>query len=163
MTKDDLEKNLDRVHEWIKAADQKVSIFLAFQGVVIVILMPYIQDLFSKYQSVCSVYRMPLVLGSVVLMSYGLLKSAMALIPRLKNHIKKSLIYFGDISAMKIEDFKKDLENMSEADYKQQLIEQIHVSSRIAAVKHKQFKDSVLLFILGLGLFILIYLVLNHG
>lgn len=45
--KNDAEKNLVRVHEWTRAADQKISIFLAFQGVLLTLLFPMI---FKSFQ-----------------------------------------------------------------------------------------------------------------
>ena len=54
LTKNDLETNLERVHDWIKSADQKVSIFLAFQGVVLTLLFSSIfswwDKIFSSFQ-----------------------------------------------------------------------------------------------------------------
>ena len=50
MNLEDYNKNLDRMADWIKAVDQKVSIFLAFQGIVLTGILPVIfKELISNY------------------------------------------------------------------------------------------------------------------
>ena len=110
LEKSDLETSLQRIHEWIKAADQKVSIFLAFQGIVITMLF---FDVFSWVKSNIlefSYFDFFLFISSIVLVGYSIYKSASAIIPRLKNHEgKKSLTYFGDIAKLELQDFKEKI------------------------------------------------------
>ena len=155
LNKDTLESILNRIHDWIKAADQKVSIFFAFQSIVVTLMVSNISALFSGV-----IYKIPLLLiillaFSIFLMFYGCFKSLQALIPRLKySDTNKSLIYFGDIAKLDFNDYNKAINNMNDKDYSEELIKQIYVSSRIATKKHEHFRDSLIISILGIIIFI---------
>lgn len=154
-----IEKKLDRVQGWIKAADEKVSIFLAFQGVVVSLLF---SSVFSwtkeNVKNLPCASRLFFITG-VVLVGYSLYKSISAIIPRLaKKGTKKSLTFFGDIAQFDLKDFKKAVENASENDYTEELIEQVHTCSGVAARKHGQFRDAIWTFIGGLIFLVTAYL-----
>lgn len=38
----ELENNLTRTQDWIKSADQKISIWIAFEGVLTTLISPYL-------------------------------------------------------------------------------------------------------------------------
>jgi len=155
----DLEQNLQRVQEWIKAADQKVSIFLAFQGAVISLFFSDTLNWLKVNLNQLSWLLATLSISGVVLIGYSVYKSVSAIVPRLKNHSgKKSLTYFGDIANLELNDFKKKIKGMSDADYEDELIEQIHISAKIAARKHFQFRDSIIMFFLGMFLLALTFI-----
>lgn len=165
MNKADLENNLNRVHEWIRTADQKVGIFLAFQGVVITIVIPKVMNWIFIELRILSWLDILVILIGLVLLFYGLIKSVCALIPRLnKNTKEKSPIYFGDIAEMNLSDFKRELTELNEKGYEDELIKQIHISARIAKTKHRQFRDSSISFLLGLAIlgFVYIFLTIPH-
>ena len=129
ITKETLETNLERVHEWIKAADQKVSIFLAFQGVVVALLFSDIFFWIKRSAIKMSSVSIILFIISLVLICFSFYKSAMAIIPRLKNHKgKKSITYFGDIASIGLDHFRKNIKEISKEDYDEELISQIHIS-----------------------------------
>ena len=159
LTKSDLEVNLGRVHEWIKAADQKVSIFLAFQGVVLTILFPTVFSwLMRHWVGLQSILQFLLIVGTILII-YSLYKSAMAIIPRLnKDEKRRSITYFGDIVKFKLEEFKNAIDLMSEKEYEQELIDQIYVSSFIAKRKHLEFRLALIIFFCGMLLLALSYL-----
>jgi hypothetical protein len=160
----DLEQSLQRVHEWIKAADQKASIFLGFQGVIISLLFSDIFYWLKGNMSQFSFYDVLFLISGIVLVGYSLYKSVSAIIPRLKNHNgKKSLTYFGDIARLELEDFRKKIKSVSGADYENELIDQIHISSKIAVRKHYQFRDSVITFFAGMVLLAFIYLLFKFA
>jgi len=155
----DLEQNLQRVQEWIKAADQKVSIFLAFQGAVISLFFADTLNWLKVNLNQLSWLLATLYISGVVLIGYSVYKSVSAIVPRLKHHSgKKSLTYFGDIANLELNDFKKKIKGMSDADYEDELIEQIHISAKIAARKHFQFRDSIIMFFLGMFLLALTFI-----
>lgn len=150
LEKIDLENNLNRIHEWIRAADQKVSIFLAFQGVVLTLLVPTVIQWFLKNFNELSSYSILLSITATTLLSCGIYKSATAIIPRLNSKSKnKSLVFFGDIATFTPQDYQKAVNRMSDKDYSEALLEQIYISAKIAATKHSQFRDSVILFLMG--------------
>jgi len=149
----DLENNLNRVHEWIRAADQKVSIFLAFQGVVITFLFPKLLSWSPRSLGSISWASILALLAGLIFLLYGLIKSVCALIPRLKKKTKgESFIYFGDIAEMNFGYFKKGLAKLDGKDYENELIKQIYISAKIAKTKHQQFGDSIISFLLGLAI-----------
>jgi len=159
LTKNDLETNLERVHDWIKSADQKVSIFLAFQGVVLTLLFSSIFSWATENLKDLSCKNMLLFISGTILVSYSIYKSTSAIIPRLaKDKKKKSITYFGDISKFDLGDFKKAIKETSADEYENELTEQIHISSKIAVRKHSQFRDAIFAFFGGMILLMLSFL-----
>ena len=142
--KNDLENNLNRIHEWIRAADSKVSILLALEGIVITLLL---SDGFTDYVKGIqyNYWNTIMVIASLVLLFVSAYKAVLAIIPRLKRKKKKaSLLYFGDVAQMDLKAYEKAMKEMSEDEYVEHLLEQTHISSAIATSKHKHFKDSTL-------------------
>ena len=157
LTKLEYEKNLERIHEWIRVVDQKIGIFLALQGVVITLFFPRLLSWLSDNYNRLNFLGWLFISIGVIYIFCALIKSILALIPRLKNSDKeKSITYFGDIAEMTFEDFKRELVNLNEKDYENELIKQIYISAIIAKEKHLQFRESIIGFIIGgaiLGLF----------
>lgn len=161
MNSDELEDNLNRIHEWLRAADQKVGIFLAFQGVVISLLFPKMAKWICINLLIFSWLEIILTIFGLVLLSYGLTKSVVALIPRLKKNLPKSIIYFGDIAEMRIDDFKEEISKLNGKRYEDELIKQIHICAIIAKKKHEQFRESIITFMSGLAVLGLIYILVT--
>jgi len=165
MNKSELEENLIRVQDWIKSADEKISIWLAFQGVFITLMAPYLfaQTFFVRLLTFCLPQILILVSG-LVFIGYGIFNAVSALVPRLKNSTgKKSLIYFGDISSLNLEEFKKELKLYSQSDYEEDLKKQIYISSKISSKKHKLFRDSIISFFIGILILALLFLMMILG
>ncbi len=159
LTKSELEKNLERIHGWVTAADQKVSIFLAFQGIILTILFERIFLWTKENLRDLQCRSIILLIFGIILITYSIYKSISAIIPRLtKDKKKKSITYFGDIAEYNLENFKKAVKETSEDEYENELIEQIHISSKIAKMKHSQFKDAILAFFCGMTLLALSFL-----
>lgn len=156
------EKILDRVQEWIKSVDQKVSIFLAFQGVVIALLIPKIQ--LSPFLNFKNPYYTPLgvilYMTSLLLLIFSCYKSISVIIPRLFKIGTQSITYFGDIASMRLSEYKKLLNKTNETEYQDELINQIHISAIIAKNKHEQFREAVILFCIGIILLLIQLLIL---
>jgi hypothetical protein len=155
---DTLEKSLERVHNWIRNTDQKVSIFLGFQGVLIGLLF---KDVFSwiwKNYFLLDCFLWSVLMISLGLLVYSLYESATTIAPQLKNHHKeKSPTYFHDIAGMKLEEYRKVIQNMDSDAYKQELINQIHISSGICAKKHFKLYRSITSFFASATLLVLVY------
>lgn len=159
LAKNDLETNLERVHEWIKSADQKVSIFLAFQGVVLALLFSGIFSWATENLKDLSCKNLLPFISGIILVSYSIYKSTSAIIPRLaKDKKKKSITYFGDIAKFDLGDFKKAIKETSTEEYENELTEQIYISSKIATRKHSQFRDAIFAFFGGMILLMLSFL-----
>jgi hypothetical protein len=165
--KADLENNLQRIHEWTRSADEKVSIFLAFQGIVLTLLF---ERVFSwtknNFTLLCNGYYVIAVIIALVLIAFSIHKSTSAIRPRLNGGKKKSIIYFGHISSLDSESFKKEVKNTNQNDYEDQLIDQIYISSKIASRKHTQFRDALICFLGGLAVLVIVFIIFslqNYG
>lgn len=163
----ELEKILDRTQEWIRAADQKISIFLAFEGIIIALIffpiLSWVKQLILQFDYLIFL----LIYLSSFLLLYGLVKMIFVLssILRIKQKKGNSFTYFADIALSKFEDYKNRVNTLTKKDYKNELINQIFISSDIAYRKHTHFKDSLLLFFLGFFLLFiaLIYFIYKYG
>lgn len=153
MKEEQLESNFQRVQEWIKSADDKVSILLAFDGVFLLYFVEKIlQRLLSAYQAgspyVASAYALAL-----ALFAWSIFKCLWVVYPRLRHRqVKGSLLYFRDISAMSYEVFSKDVDAMNVKSYKEALKQQIHACSLIAHKKFTAFKDAITLTVISFAL-----------
>ena len=160
MKKQDIENNLERIHEWIKSVDQKVSVFMAFQGIVLTLLFSEVFSWSKRHGHNFSCVDVVILITSIVLIGFSVYKSIAAIIPRLKNHKgHKSVTYFKDIAEFGLKDYKKKITEMSEEDYEDELIKQVHISAIISKKKHQEFRESIITFLLGMSLLVLIFLV----
>ena len=158
LTKQDLENNLRRVHEWTKSADQKISILMAFQGLYITALVAVLSKLYTKESTDLTTWQMLLVVGSIACLLLSFVKSLWALLPRLKSQEgKPSLTYFGDIAAITRDEFHQKIREATDELYMTDLTDQIYISSRIATTKHKHFRSSVILFVTTFALSLVLY------
>ena len=116
ITKDELENNLNRVHEWIRAADNKVSILLALEGIVITLLLSDSLASYAKsFQYNC--WNIVFIIASLVLLFISAYKAVLAIIPRLSRKRKKlSLFYFGDVAEMDLKEYNKALKELDESE-----------------------------------------------
>lgn len=162
MNNDKLRENLSTIQEWIKSADQKVSIWFAFQGIFLTFIMGYFFDfLSSSSNKLPSTIVFALLVSSIlVLIGFSAYKSICVIYPRIKNNSKKSLLYFGDIGNMTKKEFNYKLKNYSEKDYRKDLISQIYISSFIATKKHKNFRDSIICFVIGFILLFVYFIIM---
>lgn len=157
------EKNLTRIHEWIRSVDQKLGVFFALQAAFIVFVTPLILEQLSKnFLKVSSVNVLIIIFG-YLLISYGLLKCIHSLYSRLKvknttvTEDQLSVTYFAHIKHLSHKSYVKKMKSMSKKDYGDELLSQIHESARIATKKHEQFNDALRLFAVG-GFFTIISL-----
>jgi hypothetical protein len=151
-----LQKNLERVHEWIRSADQKVSIFLAFEGVVLSFLIPEIKSFYTNHPNSGLKFFTTLLIISSAIYFYSICKLLFALISRTqpKQH-KPSLSFFGDIAKETLKDYRRQTQNAKSEDIEDDFIIQIHVSSVIATKKHSAFITSIKLFAYSMAILVL--------
>lgn len=162
--KDILEATLTRVQDWIKSADQKVSILFAVEGLFITLIFPS-SVLWTK-SILQEGHCLSLLTGisGVVVLLFSLYKVSVAITPRLhRKGDAKSLLYFGDISKRKLADFKEKIKKLTPEEYDEQLAEQVHTSSRIATSKHEHLRDSLLAFMLALVLLLTSFGIYIYG
>ena len=162
--KEELEHTYDTVNMWTNNCDQKAAILLAIIGVIITILVSsdfmknlraYIFNPFIDYWtgnselafswSRFNVLFLLLISAFMLIMAcHYLFKTINANIDYQKMRddnpelVNKSYIFFGTISKMTYEDFKKD-----EVNYLEDIKSQIYVNSMIASNKFLNFNKSL--------------------
>ncbi len=149
------EKNLARIHEWIRAVDQKLGIFFALQGAFMAFVTPlFLQQLSEKYLDV-GILLVILITLAYIFLIYGLLKCLRSLRSSLSNKGQSitedqlSLTYFNHIKEMPFTSYKKKMKTLTSKAYEEELLSQVHVSACIATNKHQHFNDALMLFVIG--------------
>lgn len=156
------EKNLSRVHEWIRGIDQKVSVFLALQGVILTLLFPKILlAIIAIFKtSAISYWNSVFILWAILALGFGVFESLNAIFPRISNK-GKSHLYFGGIKNITLTKYTDDMKHFTDEDYFDELCEQVHKNSVIAVGKAEHFQKAIILFLLGIGLFTISYISLK--
>jgi hypothetical protein len=157
MSKEELENNLNRVHEWIRSADQKASIWLTFVGV-------YLTLTYEKYVSLAKIVysEIPcisfLYIISLILLIISLYKGFRVIFPKVSHNKRKSLLFFGDIASISLDDYIDKLNKYNDKDFEKDIITQTHISAEISVSKHSNFKESIVYFLISLAVIVLVYL-----
>lgn len=154
------ETNLARIHEWIRAADQKLSIFVALQAALILGVTPLFLTELSEKQAMAGWQLITAIVVAYLLFAGGLISCLISLYSNLqvKQKGKKetitedqlSLTFFNHIANMTSESYKKRMREMSRKTYEDELLSQVYVSAGIAAKKHRFFNASLILFVIGM-------------
>ncbi len=153
------EKNLNRVHEWIRGIDQKVSIFLALQGVILTLLFTKILSAVVAIFTTTAVsfWDSLFILWAILALGFGVFESLLAIFPRINNNAKSHL-YFGGIKNLTLSEYKNGMKDITDEDYFEELCEQVHRNSVIAVAKAEHFQKAIIIFLLGIGLLIVSYI-----
>lgn len=145
MTTEQLELNLSRVHEWIRAADQKASIFLALVLGSLALggneFISYIVAIFNSKPA----WLIVLLSTSTILLIWSITKALFIIKPSVANNAK-SFTYFGRVAQFTLPEYQKSIRKVSDKKYREELVEQIHTSSKIARKKHIQLAEAMQLF-----------------
>ncbi len=145
-----LQFELDKNTDWIKTADQKTSIYLAFLGFLVTLLSPKIILWIATHQCPIDSWKLYIMALGLLIFIGGLFYCVFALISKLKGNRKmKGLVYFGDIRQLEYHDYSKKIHAQSQEDYIEDLIEQVYTTAVIAYDKHTQFTNSVLITMTG--------------
>ena len=155
LTKSDLENNLERIHDWTKAVDQKVGIFLAFQGIVLTILFLKVFSWFIANFSKFTCTEELIFFAGVAFVGISLYKSISAITPRLgelseDEKEKRSVTFFQHIASFTSRDFRHRVRSITAEEYEDDLINQIYISAGIAKRKHMEFKYAITFFFPGI-------------
>jgi hypothetical protein len=150
MNKQDLENNLDRIHGWIKSVDQKIGIWLAFQSIFLTIITPYLIDKILSMHLLYTNKRISVLFVGCALIIISFFKVVLTFTPRIsKTQRSKSILFFGDIADMGLDEFRKRVSSYSPSDFEDDLVSQSYISSVIVFKKFKFFQDSLLFFFIG--------------
>lgn len=179
ITKDELTLRLDRVNGWINNCDQKSSILLAIEGVVLTILCTSDYITFIHQQLILPIYNyyktgngvfsiintiqifilvvMFILIFLSVFYSLQVIKGTVDIkLFKQSGLTEKSLLHFTTISNRGFNEFKKDITNQSEESMLNDLCSQVYINSSICDNKFKYHKKSVWCFCSFLFLLVLI-------
>jgi len=156
-----LQSELSRVSDWIKFADAKAGFIVVFYSAIFGFLWTQKENIIARVLSgsgICGWTYDIIVFSIAILILVGFYFLYTTVCPKLKNgNTDRSLFYFGNVAKMKIEDYLKDVEKMTEEEACRQVAEQIHTNSVIANAKMDSVKKSTqLLVITGVLLLMLL-------
>jgi hypothetical protein len=158
------ESTLERVGQWIVAADQKASFLLAFAGVLVGAGLLQYETFFaaldvSKHGAL---YRTTVFLSIVAALVCTVICIGQVLLmgwPDAKAR-GTSLFFFGSIRARPIDDYVSAFLAQDEEQAVRDLAEQIHINSEIAARKHERLATAFRCMFVGLSAWAVLFLVL---
>ena len=152
------EKLLTTIHEWTRATDQKISIFLAFLGIFFTTAIDPLHKLFDKaFYDLCD-YWTPffvitalLFVGAASVYAIWGLKGRFVASKHRKRHSphSESILFFKHIADLDLEDFRKKIHHVK--DYEEEVENQIHANSKVCSRKLGYFNSSIFCFLISIG------------
>lgn len=144
---------LNKNDEWIQNADLKLSIILAFQGVLGGIYLTRIESSVDTYELSLASYVALLV--SIVFLLVSIYFSMKGLTAKLKNPFQ-GLWFFGDVAQFEHwSHFKKSKLHETADEQIDTLFNQVHVTSKIAMIKFKWLNRAIQWVVMSLFVFFL--------
>ena len=135
---DYLEKELSRLLEWIKSADTRISLILPLSTAMLGAIAAL-----APNESAWTVGSGISVAFTTFFLLSSIFSVAMASFPR-TNGPKGSLIFFSGINSKELDQFRANVDSMSEDSYKNDLINQCHINAQIAETKFFWIKKSIM-------------------
>lgn len=157
--KEDAYKSLDIVNNWISSMDSKTSVLLAYIGVLIGFVVSkgtpsILSEICETNPSFSAVFK----LVNVVLLYTSIATSVMLLFLALKARVKDfndkhSLLFFGEISKLKLNEYKSKILNRTEEDLIKDILEQVHTNSMICTKKARLYNHGLVATLISTGLY----------
>ena len=150
---------LDNIKDWINNVDIKISILIAFMGVILgYILIDSNTDIIQKI--IISVNNnnitfIKIVKGTLIVLLYSsAIFAIIKLVHTLKGKINiedfrengvtlNSLIFYGSISDSKYDDFKSRIKNQTEESNINDLLSQVYINSKICNKKFQNYNQGL--------------------
>ena len=159
--KEDAYKNLEMTNSWISIMDTKASFLLAYVAVIIgFVFSNGIPHLFQNPESYEESFGFILKVICVASLYALVLLSAGLFFATLKARTKKtdnrhSLLFFGEIAKMSLNDYKAKILNRTEEEFIKDVLDQIHMNSTICKRKSQLFNCGVITTIIATLLFVI--------
>lgn len=158
-----LQNELNRASEWIRFSDKKSAFLSAYYSGILLGIISYKEHIISSisnFKGWALFLYIVLIAITICLFIVGLLFLFSSVFPRLKNlNTDKSLFYFGNIAKLKLIDYFDGMKNLTEAEVKKQISEQIYTNSIIADQKMNNVKNSTkCLFVLVIFVFMFMFM-----
>lgn len=156
MNIEELESNLTTIHEWIKSADQKASIFVAISiGLLAFGGNEYVNFMIERLAN-SPLWLILLSVICIVTLGWSIVKALLIIKPSLSNNAT-SVTFFGHIAQWNLKTYRKKINAMNKKDYWNEITEQIVTTSKIAQKKHSELSESIaLLLIHALGIMVVV-------
>lgn len=158
METQDYQNQLLNINEWIKVADQKISILIAVIAGLTGLFKEQLIGLFTNSQSLENPFYTITLVAWIVTLSWMLGKLLFALSPKIKN-LGKSPLFFGSIAKKSRKSFTSSIKKIDTIRYEDALIEQIHTNSVIASTKHGLLSDSIKIFLSNTALLMILVVI----
>ena len=151
----------DLVNGWIENADNKVSVSCGMFSVVFGILS-FLSDHYLNMtdmpvvnESWHCIYKWSFIV-SLLVMAVAVFFYARAITPNLKSSGEKRIpkkypIYYGDISSLRLTEYRERIIKGDDNDFNEELIREIHTNSQICTRKMKQYKLGIILSVIAIG------------
>lgn len=164
-SKEDAYRTLEQTNMWIGNVDMKASLGLAFSVALLAIVfynagtMPIaFQNLLTalKEQKCCCCTIIEALLVVIFFMLYlaSVIMFFLTIRGRIKTDVaKKSIFFFGTIATLPLNDFKSKAINANDKELTKDILEQVHINSRICVSKFNFYNKGLCFLILTTVLF----------
>lgn len=132
------ESNLERKLEWNSRFDTKVAFIMAFCIAMLATLADAAKNISAWSNIIYAVFATAFIL-LIVSIFFGILSQ----FPTTKS-LNSSLVFFGTISKMKVDEFKKRFKQSSDEEYLDDILDQIHRNSEILTKKFRRLRISLI-------------------
>ena len=152
-----LEKELERLLNWIQASESKINVVTTFSITMLSVLAIIVTNT-TKWNCGSIIFTS----FSAIIILLSLLFTTLALFPVTKGP-KDSLIYFGEINKLELDIYKKQVNELNEQSYMDDLTKQCYRNAQIATKKYYYVKRALFcLFISFIPWLISLYLLYNN-
>lgn len=159
MNKDQLEYLYSNANRWINNADAKINIFIGIQLGVVGLLFFRVFDWYKSHLPNMSLTEILVSSLGIFFVLWSIYHSIKGIFPNLKSRGENGeLVYFGAITKVSLDKFRKIVAGATEKQYIDDLVEQIYTNSHIAKDKFGSYKKAVLFFLSGVTILIYLYL-----
>ncbi|MCQ3816725.1 Pycsar system effector family protein [Staphylococcus xylosus] len=140
-------ENLDRIKSWINNCDTKISFALTFEIFLLGFIFSNdtIQKLveIKKGANVQTIVLLLSFLTALILLSLSLLTFYKALKANVQPDSESSVLYYGSISSQTFNSFRKEVNELTEYNLKQDYIAQIHTTAKICKKKFDNYNKGL--------------------
>lgn len=130
LTISDLEKLLDRQLEWVRGAESRIQLIFPLGSA----LFASVAIKYSELEKAANAVQ-----GAawfcLVFLAASIAFCTVSMFPRTSGPAQ-SLIFFGRIASLSADEYQQKLGSVSEADYRADLVLQVHVNAQIASQKY---------------------------
>ena len=138
-----LERQLDLLLGWVRASESRLVFLLSLSTAMLSVI-----TIFSRSIANWSVWTSTMAFVAGFWLALGIASCAASVFPRTGGP-SASLIYFGGIGSLELEEYKRRVKSRTTDEYLDDLVEQCHINAKIAAKKYQWVRKSLTLVSLG--------------